>query len=266
MNPTPSGTTGAPGRIHPLPSLLTLCNAFCGFTSLIIALNSHAPGNPIPQACIWLLLGSLIFDTLDGLAARGLNAKSRHGAHLDSLSDALSFGVAPAAIAFVCANRFSGDHPRRLGLVLGVSLFYLGCALWRLARFNSRTTEDKKDATCFIGLPSPAAAGLIYSAGWLMTRLPLEEPARFQGILGFTVLTGLLMVSHVPYPHARRFVSPGAPIPSAALVVTVLASVALCRVPAMVTWAYIYFLFAPLVYLRPIRTPAAIGEAPAVIP
>lgn len=262
----PARPAEIPQQVHPLPSLLTLCNAFCGFASLVYALAGGSRGDPIPTLCIWLLLGSMIFDTLDGLAARMLNAKSRHGAHLDSLSDALSFGAAPAAIAFVCADRFAGDHPQRLGLVLGVSLFYLGCALWRLARFNSRSTEEKRDGTCFIGLPTPAAAGLIYSAGWLLARLPIEEAARFQGILGFTVLTGLLMVSHVPYPHARRFVSPADPIPGAALAVTILASVALYRVTAMATWAFLYFLLAPLVYLRPNRAHASVEEAPAVIP
>lgn len=249
MNRTPSSSAESPGRIHPAPSLLTLCNAFCGFTSLILVLDGHGRENPIPQACVWLLLAAMIFDTLDGLVARWLNAKSRHGAQLDSLADALSFGVAPAVITFVSATQTYDRDPFRTGLALGAALLYLGCAMWRLARFSTQAMEEKKDSDCFVGLPSPAAAALVFSANWILTGLPDGDPLRFYGITSLTMLTGLLMVSRVPYPHARRFVSAETPILSLVLIVSALVTIALYRVPALVAWTYSYFLLAPIAHL-----------------
>jgi CDP-diacylglycerol--serine O-phosphatidyltransferase len=234
------------GRWSPIPSLVTLCNAFCGFTSILFALTSHLRGETIPVACIWLLFSSMVFDTLDGLLARLLNMKSQHGAQLDSLADAISFGAAPAAMAFVSASQSSNGTPAIMRLIFGVAFFYLGCTLWRLARYNAQAVLGKKDGGCFIGLPSPAAAGIVYSASVFLPALPIGESLRFYSVLGYTLLTGLLMVSRIPYPHVRRCVSGEPRALSFAFMGLVLGSIVLFRVTALVIWAYIYFFIAPL--------------------
>jgi CDP-diacylglycerol--serine O-phosphatidyltransferase len=248
-------------RFNPVPSLITLCNAFCGFVSMVFAISSYVRGEPVPQVCIWLLLGAMVFDTLDGLAARMLNAKSPHGANLDSLADAISFGAAPATIIFVFINRHCpADSLIASLLVWAVALFYLGCTLWRLARYNALADSGKKDDGCFLGLPSPAGASMIYSAGLFLPKLALGPHLLFYCSLGYAFLTGLLMVSNVPYPHVRRCVSGEPRVLSFVFVCVVLGSVAVFRVTALVAWAYIYFLIAPLAELlvrkragRPIR-------------
>jgi len=241
--------TAEPG-FNPIPSLITLCNAFCGFASIVYALASYARGETLPEACIWLLLGAMIFDTLDGLAARLLKAKSLHGANLDSLADAISFGLAPAVTVFVFIKRNCPDaSPVATLLIWGVSLFYLACTLWRLARYNVLAMAGKKDDGCFLGLPSPAAASMIYSAGFFLPRLDMGPHLFFSFLLGYAFLTGLLMVSDVPYPHVRRCVSGEPRILSFVFVCVVLGSIVMFGLTAMVIWAYIYFLIAPLAEL-----------------
>jgi CDP-diacylglycerol--serine O-phosphatidyltransferase len=249
LNDEISGSVGSEERFNPVPSLITLCNAFCGFASIVYVITSYVRGEAIPSACIWLLLGAMLCDTLDGLAARLLNAKSLHGAQLDSLADAISFGAAPAAIAFVSASRCSSGSPAMILLVWVVSFFYLGCTLWRLAKYNSQAVMGKKDDGCFSGLPSPAAAGIVYSAGLFLPTLPLSAHLLCYSALGYAFLTGLLMVSNVPYPHVRRCVSGEPRILSFIFIGVVLASIAVFRVTALVIWAYIYFLIAPLAEL-----------------
>jgi CDP-diacylglycerol--serine O-phosphatidyltransferase len=237
-------------RFNPVPSLITLCNAFCGFALIVYAIASYARGEALPAACIWLLLGAMVFDTLDGLAARLLNAKSLHGASLDSLADAISFGAAPAVTVFVFIKRnCPGGSPPAALMIWAVAFFYLGCTLWRLARYNVLTVTGRKDDGCFTGLPSPAAASMIYSAGLLLPRLALGPHLLFYCSLGYAFLTGLLMVSKVPYPHVRRCVSGEPRVLSFVFVCVVLGSVVMFRLNAMVIWAYIYFFIAPLAEL-----------------
>jgi len=248
-------------RLNPIPSLITLCNAFCGFASIVYAIASYARGEALPEACILLLLAAMVFDTLDGLAARLLKAKSSFGANLDSLADAISFGVAPAVTVFVFIKRnCPGTTTAGTLLIWGVALFYLGCTLWRLARYNVLALEGKKDDGCFLGLPSPAAASMIYSAGFFLPRLEMGPHLFFSFLLGYAFLTGLLMVSDVPYPHVRRCVSGEPRILSFVFICVVLGSIVMFHIKALVIWAYIYFLIAPLAELlvrrkagRPLR-------------
>lgn len=237
-------------RFNPVPSLLTLCNAFCGFASIVYAIASYARGEALPEACIWLLLGAMIFDTLDGLSARLLNAKSLHGANLDSLADAISFGAAPAVTVFVFIRRNCPEASTGgILMIWAVALFYLGCTLWRLARYNTLLTVGCKNDGCFMGLPSPAGASMIYSAGLLLPKLALGPHLLFYCSLGYAFLTGLLMVSDVPYPHVRRCVSGEPRILSFVFVCVVVGSVVVFGLTALVIWAYIYFLVAPLAEL-----------------
>lgn len=153
-----------------LPTMLTLANAVCGFGAITFAAKVGLPAreslverlgwelsDPTCLAISGLLIFlAMLFDALDGRAARWAKQTSQFGAQLDSLCDAISFGVAPAFILI----KFSPDfHPRLLWMI--AALFVL-CAILRLARFNVETDEDDTHEY-FSGLPSPAAAGTIAS-------------------------------------------------------------------------------------------------------
>ncbi len=147
-----------------LPTLLTLGNAVCGFGSITFAakvgLESRTGWGRDDSDCLFIAGGlvflAMLFDMLDGRAARWAKQASQFGAELDSLCDVISFGVAPAFILV----KFSPDfHPRLLWII--ASLFVV-CAVLRLARFNVETDEDDSH-DFFSGLPSPAAAGTVAS-------------------------------------------------------------------------------------------------------
>lgn len=161
--------------VYILPSLITITNIYAGFYSVVEALKGYkymglhniemaAHHFNIAAMCIgWAVL----CDFLDGRVARMMNATSDFGVELDSLADVLSFGIAPAVLAYTWG--FGGALPGFEKLAWGVSFMYLICGALRLARFNVQAhkpspppdpagTPSKK---YFVGLPIPAAAGLI---------------------------------------------------------------------------------------------------------
>lgn len=144
-----------------LPNILTLANAGLGFLAISKAIDALAvSGTPdqfdlkLETAC-WLVLAAGIFDALDGKVARLTNSFSDLGAELDSLADALTFGVAPAIIAKVLLEQQAVVHPR-VHFVLAAAFALM--AILRLARFNAEGDDDHVD---FAGLPTPAAAGTL---------------------------------------------------------------------------------------------------------
>jgi len=140
-----------------LPTLLTLGNGVCGLAAIALAMSSDSLDWTAESklfAAGVLIFGGMLFDALDGSAARLTGQASRFGAELDSLCDAVTFGVAPAVIVW----RISDSLPQRLTWAIGV-LFAL-CVLIRLARFNVETDDDDAHEG-FEGLPSPAAAGTL---------------------------------------------------------------------------------------------------------
>lgn len=161
-----------------LPTLLTLGNAACGFGAITFAAKvgpDTAGGGELVVASL-LIFAAMLFDALDGSAARLTHQTSEFGAQLDSLCDAISFGVAPAflMLQFIhpghhlnlleemlkTANVSLVEYPRKLLWV--IACLYVVCALLRLARFNVETDEEDSHEG-FSGLPSPAAAGTIAS-------------------------------------------------------------------------------------------------------
>lgn len=132
--------------IKSIPNLLTLSNLFCGCVAVTYAFS----GDFI--TAFWLVVLAAVFDFLDGMAARLLNAHSPIGADLDSLADMVSFGVAPSAVLFT----------------MGVGWFGFAVALFsalRLAKFN----VDDRQTTEFIGLPVPADALFFVSVGYIVS-------------------------------------------------------------------------------------------------
>src|SRR6478735_11814276 len=141
--------------IYILPNLFTLAALFGGFYAVVMAMNGR-----FDQAAIGIF-AAMLLDTLDGRVARMTNTQSAFGEQMDSLSDMVSFGAAPALIAYEWALRGIG----RWGWI--AAFVYCACAALRLARFNVNTTVV--DKRYFQGLPSPAAAALVAGFIWLMT-------------------------------------------------------------------------------------------------
>ena len=171
-----------------LPQLFTTANLFFGFFTIVQAQAGH-----FDRAALAIFLAA-VCDALDGRVARLAKATSRFGVEYDSLADAVSFGLAPALLAFHAGHL---EAFRRTGFA--IAFLYVACAALRLARFN---VHASKYAGRFEGLPSPAAAGMVASTQFFVSFLrEAEVPVAVPEALvaaGVAVL-GLLMVSAVPY-------------------------------------------------------------------
>ncbi len=172
--------------IYLLPNLLTLGALFAGFYAVIAGMSGNF------NEAGWALLIAAVFDGLDGRIARLTNTQSAFGAEFDSLSDMVSFGMAPALIVFSWALAPLGN------IGWAASFVYMSCAALRLARFNIQLgTVDKR---FFLGLQSPMAAGLLTSFPWLATRYGIEVTTSISYfIAGLAVFAGLLMISNYHY-------------------------------------------------------------------
>jgi len=173
-----------------IPNLVTILGLCAGLTSIRYAIDGRF------ELATGLIVFAAVIDGLDGLIARRLRATSEIGAELDSLSDFVCFGVAPAILVF----RFSLSGDQGLGWVF--ALVFAICCCLRLARFNvMRDTPDAPNH--FVGVPAPAGAGL----GLMPVFVTLAGLADMRAIplldalwLGFV---GLLMVSRIPTPSVK---------------------------------------------------------------
>jgi CDP-diacylglycerol--serine O-phosphatidyltransferase len=154
----------------------------------------------------------MVFDGLDGYVARLSKTSSDFGGQLDSLCDAISFGVAPAFLLLLLGREW-GEHPVIQKAIAVVAVLYMTCAILRLARFNVENSPDPAAHKRFKGLPSPAAAGCIASLcllrGGLGAEMSFLDADRVRALVtAWAPLGGLvaalLMVSRVPYPHATK--------------------------------------------------------------
>jgi len=184
-----------PRGIYLLPNLFTTGALFAGFFSLISAIN----GNFSAAAVAVLVAG--VLDGLDGRIARLTNTATDFGVQYDSLSDMVSFGLAPAIVMYTWALRplaELGSFWAKLGWA--AAFVYAACAALRLARFN--TQAGVADKRYFQGLASPPAAGILMALVWTFDDLGIS-PAQHTTIamiaLGLTVSVALLMVSNVRY-------------------------------------------------------------------
>lgn len=161
--PDPASSAPSRSRAALLPNLITLCNAVCGFWALSLVAGVDPENtdtlDPLGRAA-WLILAGMIFDVFDGRVARMTGSTSSLGAQLDSLSDLVTFGVAPAALMMKLSQTVYPDGPWvKVVWLLGLA-YFLG-AILRLARFNVEHEESDEDHLCFKGMPTPAAAGCI---------------------------------------------------------------------------------------------------------
>jgi len=175
-----------------LPSAFTLGNLFLGIWAIV----SASRGDAVLAA--WLIVSAAILDTLDGSIARATRTGSSFGKELDSLVDAISFGVAPAYILFTL--HFSE------GWSWTLPYLYIVAAVLRLARFNVQ--QGGAAHRMFVGLPSPSAAILITSAypfsQTALAQLWIPEALWPQIMAGLTLVVAALMLSHIPYPAMPR--------------------------------------------------------------
>ncbi|HSJ08047.1 MAG TPA: CDP-diacylglycerol--serine O-phosphatidyltransferase [Longimicrobiales bacterium] len=177
-----------------VPSALTLGNLFFGVWAIV-----SAAGGDFERAA-WLIVIAGIADTLDGRVARVTRTGSRFGEELDSLVDAISFGVAPA---FIIYHLFLTDGA--WSWIAG--FFYISATVVRLARFNVEQAGHAKVA--FHGLPSPSA-GMLLATFYPFSRTPFFE-TYLSGLrwpelmIGLMIVLGLLMMSHVLYPVVPKF-------------------------------------------------------------
>ncbi len=179
---------GHSSRLYLLPHVVTTAGLFFGFYAIVQAFT----GEP-DRAALGIILAG-VCDALDGRLARIARATSRFGAEYDSISDTVSFGVAPAMLAFSAGNLHALG---RTGWVM--AFLFTACAALRLARFNVAPSRYRGR---FEGMPSPAAAGMVASTQWFASFLrdygiPVAVPESF--VAGGVAILGLLMVSAIPY-------------------------------------------------------------------
>ncbi len=171
--------------IYILPNLFTLAALFGGFYAVVMAMNNRFDLAAVGVFC------AMVLDSLDGRVARMTNTQSAFGEQMDSLSDMVSFGAAPALIAYEWTLRGAG----RWGWI--AAFVYCACAALRLARFNVNTAVV--DKRWFQGLPSPAAAALVTGFIWLMTELEVERADVTWFMFALALYAGLTMVTNVPF-------------------------------------------------------------------
>lgn len=212
---------GRPPRraAYALPTLFTSGNIFLGFIAIVQAFEGalHVntgdySDNPHFSLAAKALGFAVFFDGLDGRIARMTNTTSNFGRELDSLADVITFGIAPAVLAFVWGVLFvvgKGDLQTQLmraGYL--VTFFYLLCGAVRLARFNIQaspapTSSGRWDFRYFVGMPIPAAAGFI-AAVVFMDPSPIRNFATSVTWLVAVGLIGILMVSTWRYPSFKQ--------------------------------------------------------------
>ncbi|MDG1819846.1 MAG: CDP-diacylglycerol--serine O-phosphatidyltransferase [Porticoccaceae bacterium] len=190
LKPTAAGDTPTPRKgIYLLPNILTTGALFGGFYAVLSGFSGHF------EFAAMAIFAAMIFDGLDGRVARMTNTQSDFGVQYDSLSDMVSFGVAPAVVAY-------GWGVSDLGkLGLAAVFVYASCAALRLARFNVQAeVADKKT---FTGLPSPVAAALVAGFIWSTYQIEGSLGLSITGAI-LTATAGLLMVSNFKYPSFKE--------------------------------------------------------------
>jgi len=186
------------------PSLFTMGNMACGFFCLLACdINEYTPA----ATCI---LGGIAFDMLDGRVARFVHGESLFGVEFDSLSDFMTFGVAPATMmyGFILKDYGVWGYP--------LAFFFALCGALRLARFNAVAHDLGGSKTHFTGLPIPGAAGFLASFVLLYQIVEEGRPARTWHFLmaqipllyglapAMVAIVALLMISAIPYPAFKQ--------------------------------------------------------------
>ena len=226
-----------------LPNLFTTGALFAGFYAIIAAMNGR-----FEIAAIAIFLAGLL-DGLDGRVARLTNTQSAFGAEYDSLSDMVSFGVAPALVMYMWSLVYLREISNFMGKLGWLAAFiYATATALRLARFN--TQIGVADKRYFQGLASPAAAAVVMGAVWVCESYDIRGEDVTYGALLLTVAAGSLMVSRFSYYSFKDF-DMREQVPFVALLAVVLVFVFLSIETATVLFSFffLYMLSGPLVSL-----------------
>ncbi|WP_458525930.1 CDP-diacylglycerol--serine O-phosphatidyltransferase [Onishia taeanensis] len=219
--------------IYLLPNLFTTSALFSGFFAVVAGINGD-----FSAAAIAIFI-AMVLDGLDGRVARMTNTQSAFGAEYDSLADMISFGMAPALVAFSWILQDIG----KIGWV--VAFLYVACAALRLARFNVQIgSTDKK---WFIGLPSPSAAALVAASVWTFHSFDANAFVFKLLMLVVVAAAGVLMVSNIRY-YSFKDVDLKGPVPFVMLLAIVLGFVVISVEPAVM----LLLLFAVYVASGPV--------------
>ena len=229
--------------IYLLPNLFTTGALFCGFYAIIAAMNGR-----FEIAAIAIFLAGLL-DGLDGRVARLTNTQSAFGAEYDSLSDMVSFGVAPALIVYLWSLVYLRDVSVFMGKLGWLAAFiYATCTALRLARFN--TQIGVADKRYFQGLASPAAAAVIMGAIWVCESYDIVGEDVTYGALVLTLAAGTLMVSRFSYYSFKDFdLRERVPFVSMLAVMLVFVFLSIETATVLFSFFFLYMLSGPIVSL-----------------
>ena len=227
--------------IYLLPNLMTTAALFAGFYAIVASINGRF------EAAAIAILAAMILDGMDGRIARITNTQSDFGVQYDSLSDMISFGLAPALLI----HQWSLHELGKLGW--SAAFIYTAAAALRLARFN--TQAGIADKRYFQGLASPPAASLIAGMAWLGSSYGVSGDGAVVLItLPVTVITGVLMVSNIRY-HSFKQIDFRGKVPFVAILSVVLIFFLLALNPPLVltTVAFCYACSGPVFTLFMLR-------------
>jgi CDP-diacylglycerol---serine O-phosphatidyltransferase len=209
--------------IYVLPNLITLAALFSGFYGIVMAM-----GGRFETACVAVFCAAVL-DSLDGRVARMTNAQSAFGEQMDSLSDMVSFGAAPALIVYIWALKDMGKP----GFI--PAFVYIAGAALRLARFN--VNIGVVDKRFFQGLPSPAAAAIVMAFIWVMDDLGFKDITKTHWVawvaFAVTLFAGLSMVTNAPF-YSFKVVGSRRTVPFVVLVVIMLGIALVAYEPPLV--------------------------------
>lgn len=230
----------SPSRgVYILPNLVTTAAMFCGFYAILASADSRF------AFAAALIFVAMIFDGLDGRVARLTGTQSDFGVQYDSLSDLVSFGVAPAMVMYQWSLHLIAEEPMvpsRLGWM--AAFIYAVCAALRLARFN--TQVNVVDKAFFVGLPSPASAGVVAGFVWVGTHYDWSPKAVTLVATGLLILCGLAMVTNIKYFSGKSLKIEGRiPFTYAVIPAIILALVFLEPAPMLFGLFVIYALHGP---------------------
>lgn len=220
--------------IYLLPNLITSGALFCGFFAIVKAMNGDF-GVAVSAIAVAMLL-----DGMDGRVARMTSTQSAFGAEYDSLSDMVSFGVAPALVMYEWALKDLG----KFGWV--AAFVYVAGGALRLARFNTQLSNP--DKRFFQGLPTPSAAALVSGFVWVMhERLGMSGADVPYCAAALSIAVGLTMVSNVPY-YSFKTVNVKQSIPFIMLVVLALGFAVVMSEPAVIFFLFVMYWVAGYAY------------------
>ena len=191
--------------IYLLPSALTVANLLCGFYAILGTLKGGVMDLDYAARAIGL---AILFDAFDGFVARATGTNTEFGKQFDSLADMVSFGIAPSILAFTWAvqSLLAADIPEAhhiSQIAWVVSLAFTICCAWRLARFNVQGMASGSGLRYFLGMPCPAAAGVVAATvhAW---KYPIEDWRWSLVWLALVLTLAALMVSSIRFPSFKE--------------------------------------------------------------